>query len=204
VGSRRGFVLRSLIALPVIVAILYFSSGIWLAAIGNALVYDDGPVKADAAVVLGGDYTGSRLIGGAELVKKGYVPIVIVSGPAGPYDVNEGDAAIQFAIHKGYSTDWFVPVRHTANSTREEAEVLIEELKRRKAHSFILVTSNFHTRRARRLFLSVLEHKGNGMTMHIVATPDRDYDPRSWWKTRQGWKVAFFEWTKTITSMAGI
>src|SRR5262249_62247037 len=98
----------------------------------------------------------------------------------------------------------FVALRHPANPTREEGEFLIDDSNRRKPHIFILVTTTFPTRRARRVFLSVLEHKGNGMTMHIVATPDRDYDPRSWWKTRQGWKVAFFEWTKTITSLAGI
>jgi uncharacterized SAM-binding protein YcdF (DUF218 family) len=204
VGSRRGFILKSLIVLVALAAVLYLSSGIWLAAIGRALVYDEGPVKADAAVVLAGDLGGARLIGGAELVKKGYVPIVIVSGPPGPYDVNEADAAVQFALNRGYSGEWFAPIRHTAMSTHDEAQVLLKELKRRQARNFILVTSNYHTRRARRIFLSALRRNGGGMTMHVMAVPDRDYDPACWWKTRQGWKVAFFEWTKTVTSLVGI
>ena len=58
------------------------------------------PGKADIAVVLAGDYWGHRLFNGAELVKQGYVPLVLVSGPPGFYGVNEADAAIQFAVDK--------------------------------------------------------------------------------------------------------
>src|ERR1039457_2804481 len=71
------------------------------------------------------------------------------------YDINEADAAIQFAIHKGYPAQWFIPLYHTALSTREEAVPVLDALKQRNIHSFLLVTSDYHTARARRIYLSV-------------------------------------------------
>src|ERR1039457_6389985 len=58
------------------------------------------------------------------------------------YDINEADAAIQFAIHKGYPAQWFIPLYHTALSTREEAVPVLDALKQRNIHSFLLVTSD--------------------------------------------------------------
>jgi uncharacterized SAM-binding protein YcdF (DUF218 family) len=167
-------------------------------------VYDDGPAKADAAVVLAGDYSGSRILGGAELARRGYVPEVIVSGPPGFYGINEADAAIRFITGKGYPPSEFIPLKHEALSTKDEAQVVLNELSRRNVHSFLLVTSNFHTRRARRIYLAAERSRGGGPEMHVVAVPDQDYEPSAWWRTRQGRKMAFLEWTKTVTGIFGI
>jgi uncharacterized SAM-binding protein YcdF (DUF218 family) len=204
VGSLRGLLVKSFLVLTAILILLYVSSNVWLAAIGRALVYNDGPAKAEAAVVLAGDLSGGRVIEGAELARGGYVPIVLVSGPPGFYGVNEADAAIHYVVDRGYPAEWFVPVRHTGMSTRDEAENLLNEVQRRRIRSFLLVTSNFHTRRARRIFLASIKRRGGSPVMRVVSTPDHEYNPDSWWKTRQGWKMAFFEWTKTVTSMVGI
>jgi len=204
VAGRRRFLLPSLIAIAVISAVLYFGAGLWLPAVGRALVYDDGTGQADIAIVLAGDFTGHRLTGGAELARQGLVPLVLVSGPPGLYGINEADAGIGFIVAKGYRADWFVPQRHTASSTREEAHVLLTELARRKVRTVDLVTSNFHTRRARRIFLDVERERGGGPTIRVVAVADPIYDPAAWWRSREGRKTAFLEWTKTITSLVGI
>jgi uncharacterized SAM-binding protein YcdF (DUF218 family) len=204
VGVHRGTALKSLLALALLTVALYFTSGLWLPIVGRALVYDEGPGKADIAVVLAGDYTGRRITGAAELARCGYVPAILVSGPPGFYGINEADAAIHYIVAKGYPAEWFYPLRHTALSTREEAEAVLNELQRRDIHSFVLVTSNFHTRRARRIFLAAERTRGGGPVMRVVAVPDQDYDPTAWWRTRQGRKMAFLEWTKTVTGMLGI
>ena len=61
---------------------------------------------------------------------------VLVSGPAGMYGVHENDLAIPYMVQLGYPAKLFVPIPHTAHSTREEAVVLIRELERRKIQSF--------------------------------------------------------------------
>jgi hypothetical protein len=50
----------------------------WLTQIGDFLIRDDGPAEAQLAVVLARDARGNRIL----KVRKGYVPAVLVSGPA--------------------------------------------------------------------------------------------------------------------------
>ena len=76
------------------------TSSFWLPAIGYALVRSDGPAKAEIAVVLGGDFYGRRILKGAELVREGYIPAVLVSGPPGFYGMHECDLAIPFAAER--------------------------------------------------------------------------------------------------------
>jgi uncharacterized SAM-binding protein YcdF (DUF218 family) len=187
-----------------IALILYFGAGLWLPAIGRLLIWDDGRAPADIAVVLAGDFTGSRLRGAADLVRSGLSPVVLVSGPGELYGVNEADAAIRLATAQGYPAEYFVPVRHASTSTRQEGTVLLDEMARRHVRSVNLVTSNFHTRRARRVYLELERERGGGPKIRMVAVPNADYDPAAWWRTREGRKVAFFEWTKTITFLVGI
>jgi uncharacterized SAM-binding protein YcdF (DUF218 family) len=204
VAARRRSLLKFLIAAVLVCGALYFTTGLWLPAFGRGLVYDDGPGKADIAVVLAGDVTGARMTGAAELVRRGYVPAVMVSGPPGFYGINEADAAIHYIVEKGYPAEYFIPLKHHGLSTHDEASALLDELKRRGVQSFVLVTSNFHTRRARRIFLDLEHRGGGGPQIRVLATPDRDFDPDTWWRTRQGRKVAFLEWTKTVTSWFGV
>ena len=193
-----------LLALLILAAVAFLARDVWLAALGNALIHDDGPGKAGIAVVLAGDQWGNRIIKGAELARQGYVPLVLVSGPPGMYDINEADAAIQFAIRKGYPAEWFIPLRHKALSTREEAVAVLDALKQRDIRSFLLVTGNYHTARARRIFLSAERKRGGGPDLRVVAAEDRYFSAATWWHSREGRKIGFMEWTKTLTSPFGI
>jgi uncharacterized SAM-binding protein YcdF (DUF218 family) len=202
VSSRR--LLRISILILVVAAAGFATRDLWLAALGRGLVHDEGPGKAEMAVVLAGDMSGRRLISSAELVRQGWVPRVLVSGPAGFYGVNEADAAIRFGISKGFPAEWFVALPHTAMSTREEAAVILADLKTRQIHSFLLVTSNYHTARARRIFLAMERRMGGGPSMRVVAAPDQYFTPTGWWFSREGKKTTFLEWTKTVTGAFGI
>jgi uncharacterized SAM-binding protein YcdF (DUF218 family) len=205
VVARRSFRFKSALVLLFLAAVVFLARDVWLGALGAALVHDDGAGKAEIAVVLAGDNWGHRLIKGAELVKQGYAPRVLVSGPPGGfYGLNEADAAIQFAIRKGYPAEWFIPLRHTALSTRDEATAILDALKQRNIHSFLLVTSNFHTARARRIFLKAERQRGGGPDLRVVASVDQFFTAANWWHNREGRKIAFMEWTKTLTSVFGI
>src|SRR5205085_9717198 len=103
--------------------------------------------------------------------------------------VNEADGAIQFAVTKGCPKEWFIPVRHRALSTRTEAQVMLFELSRRGAHSFLLVTSNYHTGRARRIFLSLEHAQGGGPDFRTVGAPDQFFTAANWWRSREAQKI---------------
>jgi len=40
--------------------------------------------------------------------------------------------------------------------------------------------------------------------MRVVAAPDRWFRADGWWKSREGLKIAFMEWSKTFATAAGI
>jgi len=103
----------------------YFTHTLWLGALGRALVEDDGPAKADAIVVLGGDEWGTRIEPAARLVRAGFAPLVLISGAPAIYDSNEADLAIPFIVRRGYPAKWFVALRNRATSTGEECALLI-------------------------------------------------------------------------------
>jgi uncharacterized SAM-binding protein YcdF (DUF218 family) len=176
----------------------------WLAGLGYALIHDEGPAKADIAVVLAGDSYGHRIIKAGELVRDGYVPAALVSGPAGAYGLHESDLAIPFAVRHGFPAEWFIAFPNQSLSTREEAAAILQELRRRNVRSFLLVTSDYHSARARRLFLSTERELGGGAPMRTVAAPDEFFRPNSWWRSRQGQKVAFMEWSKTVATVFGL
>ena len=97
-------------------------------AMGSYLVQAEKPVKADVGVVLAGDSRGNRILKAAELVKQGFIPRVLISGPDGNYGFYECDLAIPFAVKAGYPESYFVHFENTARSTEEEARVIVPAL----------------------------------------------------------------------------
>lgn len=173
---------------------------LWLSALGAFLIRADPPAHADYAVVLAGDSYGHRVIEGGELVRQGYVRKALVSGPVGCYGMVESELAVNFAVKKGYPADYFVQFPHHALSTEEEARAVIPELRRLGAHSFLLVTSDYHTRRAGRYFRQLAD----GLDMRVIAVPDEFYRWNSWWRSREGQKIFYMEWSKTVASLFGM
>jgi uncharacterized SAM-binding protein YcdF (DUF218 family) len=201
--TRSGRFLLFFSIILLIAASVTVSREWWLQRLGDALIHDDGPAKADVAVVLAGDYWGNRILKGGQMVRLGYVPAALVSGPAGLYGHYECEPAIAYAIRQGFPAAWFIPFPNNARSTQEEAWAILPELHRRNTHRMLLVTSDYHTRRALRIFNRTERKMGGGMEIRAVAAPDEEFHPDSWWRSRQGQKVAFIEWTKTLAQGLG-
>jgi uncharacterized SAM-binding protein YcdF (DUF218 family) len=204
VARRRKVALWFAGALLVLAFTAYLTRPLWLSALGRALVKDESPFKADAVVVLGGDAWGSRLETAAGLVRAGYAPLVLISGAPAAYGTNEADLAIPYIVRQGFPAEWFVPLRNQAMSTREESFLLLDELRRRQVRSLILVTSDFHTARASRIFRAAARAVGYNLQMCMVAAPDRYFHAASWWRSREGRKVALGEWEKTLANALGM
>ncbi len=203
-GSSRSSRLKIwLVLLALLLVAVGGSSPWWLPRLGGFLIRDDGPAKADIAVVLAGDQWGNRILKGAEMVREGYVPNVLVSGPPF-YGMHECDAAIEFAVQKGYPREYFIPAPNEALSTREEAHAILDVLRRRTVRSFLLVTSDYHTARSGRIYRAAEEEMGGGPEFRVVAAHDRYFRRDGWWRSREGLKTAFFEWSKTIATAMGM
>jgi uncharacterized SAM-binding protein YcdF (DUF218 family) len=200
VARRSSLFLKSLVCIVIVLALAVAAHSWWLAALGRMLVRDEGPAKAEIAVVLAGDYSGNRVMRAAELVKQGYVPNVLVSGPHLIYDSYECDLAIPFAVKRGYPEMWFIRAPNETRSTRAESATILADLRRRGVHRFLLVTSDFHTARAARIYRAAAPD----MDIRVVAARDEFFSADGWWRNREGRKTFLVEFLKTVANALGM
>jgi uncharacterized SAM-binding protein YcdF (DUF218 family) len=196
---KRAFRILASVLLAVLVLGLIFHNAV-LAGLGSYLVKADAPEKADIALVLAGDAEGNRILAAAQLVRRGYVSKILVSGPSGIYGLHECDLAIPFAVKAGYPESYFLHFENDARSTKDEARDATARLHQLGAHKILLVTSDYHTRRAGKIFRAAAPD----LQFVVVAAPDTNFTPGGWWHNRQGEKPAFTEWVKTVTEPFGI
>jgi uncharacterized SAM-binding protein YcdF (DUF218 family) len=173
---------------------------LWLRAVGGFLVSSQPPFQASIIVELGGDDRGNRILTAARLVAEGYAPRVLVSGPVCCYGHRESELAIAFAARHGFPAAWFVSFPVQGNSTVEEASEIVAELNRLGVGRFIIVTSNYHTRRAGSVYARLVPRD----RFRVVAAPDWAFRPEDWWRSREGRKQCFLEWSKTLANWAGL
>jgi uncharacterized SAM-binding protein YcdF (DUF218 family) len=194
--SRRS---KFLLAIVAIAACAFLLKDRLLEQCYTMLVQSDPPVKAGIAVVLSGDGYGQRIMTGGDMVRAGYVPVALVTGPTGYYEIPECDTAIDFAVRHGYPASYFEHFHDPSlKTTEDEARAVMAELNKRHVRSILLVTSTYHTARAGRLF----RRNPYGITVRVIAAPDHEAD--NWRSSREGRKRLFFEWTKTVAGMLGI
>ena len=200
----RPFLARSsarfLIAAVLLALLLLVTHALWLSALGRYLVDSDAPAPADAVVVLAGDLTGKRLVSGANLVARGLAPKVLVSGPNGLFGAYESDFAIDYAVRRGYPESYFIAVHNKSKSTEQEAAAILPELRRLGAHRVDIVTTNFHTRRARKVYHAMAPD----LELHVIAAEDDTFKPDSWWLDRENRKTFLMEWMKTVGHVFGM
>ena len=197
-GTLRRY--RWLLALALAVVLALVTYPIWLTILAGYLVQSDKPAAADMIVVLAGDFTGSRIFTAGGLVRQGFAGKALISGPSGIYGLYESDLAIAMAVHNGYPASYFVAFPNDSKSTASETEALVSELRKLNVHKIDLVTSNFHTRRAGRMF----RNQAPDIEVHVVAAPDRYFTTNGWGKEREGRKTFLIEWMKTVGSWLGL
>jgi len=196
---KRAFRILALVLAAILVLGLIFHNAV-LTALGSYLVKAEAPQKADIALVLAGDSTGNRILTAAQLARRGYVSRVLVSGPSGFYGYHECELAIPFAMKAGYPESYFLHFENDARSTKEEARDVVARLRQLGVHKVLLVTSDYHTRRAGKIFRTTAPD----LQFIVVAAPDMNFTPGGWWHNRQGEKTALIEWLKTVTEPFGI
>lgn len=154
--------------------------------IAESWIVEDPLDKADALIVLSDDnFYADRSTRAAELFREGKAPLIVASGrrlrpSAGIAELMEHDL-----VERGVPRDKILRFTHDADSTREEAEALVKLAKTRKWHRTIVVTSNYHTRRARYIFNRVFPQD---IEVRVASARDGDFDPQRWWEKRESIK----------------
>lgn len=164
----------------------------------SQLVYEDDIKPCDAIVVLAGDNTGDRLIAGVSLFKKGYGRYIVFWGGPAYWKITHAELFLRLLKEYGVGPEFAVwsEEKLFENSTGGEAEVIMRLLERKGAKSFILVTSNYHTARAREVYAPLA--RKNRMAMYVYPAQDTSINIKGWWKDRESAKNIILEFEKTL------
>lgn len=183
---RKRRVLVVLGVLGVLTA-LCANSGGWLVV--------DQPEKADIILVLAGEtYTRPALA--LDLLHQGYAPRIVMDVPAAEriYQWTAPELAETWVrgLPEGGAIS-ICPIH--ALSTRDEShEAQACLLRGGPVKQVLIVTSDFHTRRAR----SIFQHEVPGLQFSLAAARNSSVFGTKWWTQREWAKTNLYEWTRVL------
>ena len=182
--------MRKIALLAIVVAGIIFALNA-----GRILVVRD-LRKADAILVLDGE-ADRRPALALELLRQGYAPRVLLdaSSDARLYHLTPVQIAEEYIRTLPPEPAGSVSVcGMSALSTMEEAAQARRCLDAVGARSLLVVTSEYHTRRA----LSVFRHSFPDRPVGVAGAVEPDQFGVRWWRHRQWAKVTLGEWTRLI------
>lgn len=184
-GKKRG----AIALLMLLVAAL----AVFGASAGRMLVVD-APERSDVIIVLAGetDYRPARAM---ELLDQGYAKRVLIDVPAESRTFGFTDSQLAEMYVHGLPQAASVGIcpivgLSTKAETRDEEKCLARE----QGNRILIVTSDYHTRRA----LCIFRHEIHGKSFSVAASyDDAQFGPR-WWTRRQWAKTCLDEWMKVF------
>jgi len=168
--------------------------GVALVATSGGFLVVDYPEQADLIVVLAGEMD-RRPARGIELLRQGYAPKMLLDVPANAkvFDLQTIDIAQRFVDT--------LPERRSISicpipglSTKVEARDVATCLRATPARRILLVTADYHTRRA----LNTFRHEVPEHEFFVAAATDSAQFGGAWWKHREWAKTNFDEWLKSV------
>ena len=199
-GRKILFILGVLLAFFILVGIFIVPE------LGQWLVVEDELQESDLIVVLMGSVY-DRILEAVDLYDEGYSDkVVLINSYLAAKDIiiDRGIEAYgntmlskMAAMDLGVPDDDIIVLDGNSRSTNDEAMTIREYVRNNKEiKSIILVTSKFHSGRAKKIFekaLSVLDREIN-----IYCSPSK-YDPSNvshWWRNREDFEWVVFEYLK--------
>lgn len=174
----------------IVVAVLL----VFLAANAGKFLVVDAPQPSDVIVVLAGE-TDRRPARALELLSQHYAPRVLLDVPAAArvYDFTQLELAERYTKSLSQSEQIRIcPI--TGLSTLGESHDVEQCLGREHGSRVLIVTSDYHTRRA----LSIFRHEVRGKSFSVAAAYDDAQFGTRWWIHRQWAKTVLDEWLRLL------
>lgn len=192
-GERGGifFRLMALLVFALLLFVVYLVRHPILRAVGDYWVVDDPASQADVLIVLSDDdFIGSRAAKAADLYHEGRAPRIVASGRMlRPY-AGIGELIQRDLTDRGVPASAIEIYRHNAADTLDEAQTLRSLVVEKKWRHVVIVTSNYHTRRARYIYQKVFPL---GVQVDMAAAKDPQFDVSDWWEHKSGVERFFKE-----------
>jgi uncharacterized SAM-binding protein YcdF (DUF218 family) len=160
---------------------------------GSFLVIND-PHPADLILILGGGDQDLRYWNGVRLMQEGYAHHLIldVFEKGVTFGNSDIDLARDFVNRTSPGQSTVCPLPE--NSTYDEARYIEPCLVASEAKSILVVTSEYHTRRAR----EILQDRLPQYQFSFYAAPDPYFFGTRWWTNRQWAKTTLSEWERYV------
>lgn len=160
---------------------------------GSFLVVND-LQQADTIVVLAGE-THKRPARGMQLLAQNSAGKMLLNVPAGEviYDRSQIDIARDYVQASPYRQSVQICAVYGL-STKTEAQDVARCLQNSGVRRLLLVTSDYHSRRAR----SIFQHELEGYEVFVTPASDPQQFGTAWWQHRQWAKTNFDEWLRLI------
>ncbi len=171
-------------------------------AMGHYLDISEPPVQTDYVLVLGGDHNFRPAVAAA-LFKAGLVKDSILiptlrqseSEKANGF-VSPHDLVRTVLVKCGVKESAVHLLPGEVDSTADEARSLGRFLDSHPGSSITIVTTDFHTRRARWLFQRNLGDRAS--KFHYVAAPTEGFSADNWWMSDNGFVIYLNEYAKLV------
>jgi len=193
--KRRDSVLKRKTAAAAIAVILSLVGLFCLLRSGDYLVVNQ-PERSDVIVALAGDHNDRRYWSGLDLLRRGFGQQMVLDVPGGQiYGHSFAERASEFVARTAGGQESQVSICVIAyDSTVQEASDIRTCLERMSPapRSVLLVTNDFHTRRA----LSIMRSRLPQYRWSVAAVNDTSLFGVFWWRHREWAKTWFYEWQK--------
>jgi uncharacterized SAM-binding protein YcdF (DUF218 family) len=188
-------VMRIIIMLVILAVVVFFGHHVILDKAGQFIYQKDELKPADIIVILAGEET-ERVEYGVKLFKEGWSRkdrIIMAGGPV-VWKYSWASLMKRHAEDLGVSGNMIL-LEEKSRTTEEDARFTKEILLHHGYTSIILVTSPYHSKRAFKIFQTVM-----GDEIKIITAPVESswFEFDDWWKRRRDRAVVFSEYSKFL------
>lgn len=161
----------------------------WLAWMIHAWVVNEPVEQADAVVVLGGgsqyrSFAAAKLFADKQVPKVLFPDIALSPEEAGRTISRETELIARVLEHEGVPKTAQETIGRGVTSTRDEIHAVREWAQRNGAHTILVPTDPYHTRRLSRLGHTVF--KGTGIRLLVIAVDPPGHRWQEWWRHDRG------------------
>ena len=201
-GRKSLFLVNSILLM---IPVTYFGYQPLLRYLASAIIIDSEPRKADAIVLLGGGEPG-RAWGAADLYREKWAPYVVLARePLSSDEIQLKEHGVEVAngfinnvrILRGLGVpeSAIVQVEPSVEYTSDELNRVRELAEDRHWKSLIIVTSNYHTRRARLIAKYIF---GSNIDFGVVGSKHGGMNREAWWTNRNDQRTFLIEFEKLV------
>lgn len=196
--SRRELVIFLILFILILLLILI--------NLGKWLVDKDELQNSDIILVLAGSIP-DRILHAIDIYNQKYAEKILLvdsckenhgnslkeaTEPQGYAQLNQ-----KYAVESGVPANNILILDGNAKSTQEEALIIKQYLNNNMAiESIILVTSKYHSRRAKKIFTNILNHVGRKIKIYSNPSEYDSFNANQWWRNKKDIKIVLSEYSK--------